>query len=59
MMDAILKGGDAKAAATEWLKANPDAATPWLAGVTTFDGGDAAAAVKARARRLSTTSDAI
>ena len=33
-------------AATDWLKANPDAVTPWLAGVTTFDGGDAAAAVK-------------
>ena len=29
-----------------WLKANPDAITPWLSGVTTFDGGDAAAAVK-------------
>lgn len=46
MMDAILKGTEANAAATEWLKANPDAVTPWLAGVTTFDGGDAAAAVK-------------
>jgi len=48
MMDAILKGTEANAAATEWLKANPDAVTPWLAGVTTFDGGDAAAAVKAK-----------
>ncbi|PWK63844.1 choline ABC transporter substrate-binding protein [Aminobacter sp. AP02] len=47
MMDAILKGGNANDAATAWLKANPDAVTPWLAGVTTFDGGDAAAAVKA------------
>ncbi len=46
MMDAILKGGDANTVATEWLKAHPDAATPWLTGVTTFDGGDAAAAVK-------------
>ncbi|MEQ1949912.1 choline ABC transporter substrate-binding protein [Mesorhizobium sp. CN2-181] len=46
MMDAILKGADANTAATDWLKANPDAVTPWLAGVTTFDGGDAAAAVK-------------
>ena len=46
IMDAILKGADANTAATEWLKANPDAATSWLAGVTTFDGGDAAAAVK-------------
>ena len=46
IMGAILKGADANAAATDWLKANPDAVTPWLAGVTTFDGGDAAAAVK-------------
>jgi glycine betaine/proline transport system substrate-binding protein len=47
MMDAILKGGDANTVATDWLKKNPDAVTPWLEGVTTFDGGDAAAAVKA------------
>jgi glycine betaine/proline transport system substrate-binding protein len=47
MMDAILKGGDPNTVATEWLKANPDVVTPWLAGVTAFDGGDAAAAVKA------------
>ena len=47
MMDEILKGGDANAVATAWLKANPDAVTPWLEGVTTFDGGDATAAVKA------------
>ena len=46
-MDAILKGEDANAAATTWLKANPDAVTPWLEGVTTFDGGDAKAAVSA------------
>lgn len=46
MMDAILKGSDANKAATEWLKKNPTAVAPWLAGVTTFDGGDAAAAVK-------------
>ncbi|MCB1417476.1 MAG: choline ABC transporter substrate-binding protein [Notoacmeibacter sp.] len=48
IMDAILKGTDANAAALDWLKANPDAVTPWLAGVTTRDGGDAAAAVKAK-----------
>jgi glycine betaine/proline transport system substrate-binding protein len=48
MMDAILKGTEANAAATAWLKANPDAVKPWLEGVTTFDGGDAAAAVKAK-----------
>lgn len=47
MMDAILKGGNANDVAKEWLKANPDAATKWLDGVTTFDGSDASAAVKA------------
>ena len=46
MMDAILKGGDANTAASDWLKKHPDAVTPWIAGVTTFDGGDASAAVK-------------
>jgi glycine betaine/proline transport system substrate-binding protein len=46
IMGAILDGGkDPKVAATEWLKANPDAIKPWLAGVTTKDGGDAVAAV--------------
>lgn len=47
MMDAILKGGSANDVAKDWLKKNPDVVTPWLNGVTTFDGGDAAAAVKA------------
>nr|CAD6602115.1 choline ABC transporter substrate-binding protein [Rhizobium sp. Khangiran2] len=48
IMSAILDDGeDAEDAAKDWLKANPDAITPWLAGVTTKDGGDAAAAVKA------------
>ena len=37
-MDGILKGGQPNDVAKEWLKANPDAATPWLQGVTTFDG---------------------
>ncbi len=47
IMGAILNDSkEPNAAATEWLKANPDALTPWLAGVTTFDGGDATAAVK-------------
>jgi glycine betaine/proline transport system substrate-binding protein len=47
ILGAILNdGAEPKAAATAWLKANPDAITPWLSGVTTFDGGDAAAAVK-------------
>lgn len=48
MMEPVLKSGaDPKATALEWLKKNPDAATPWLSGVKTFDGGDASAAVKA------------
>lgn len=47
IMGAILNDhAEPKAAATAWLKANPDTVTPWLAGVTTFDGGDATAAVK-------------
>jgi glycine betaine/proline transport system substrate-binding protein len=47
IMGAILnESAEPKAAATAWLKANPDTVTPWLDGVTTFDGGDAAAAVK-------------
>jgi glycine betaine/proline transport system substrate-binding protein len=41
-------GEEPEKAATEWLKANPDAITPWLKGVTTMDGGDAVAAVKAK-----------
>lgn len=36
---------DGATAALDWLKANPDAAKPWLAGVTTIDGGDAVAAL--------------
>ncbi|MFV0303074.1 MAG: choline ABC transporter substrate-binding protein [Paracoccus sp. (in: a-proteobacteria)] len=48
VMGKILTDGqDPGAAAKDWLKANPDAATPWLDGVTTFDGGDAAAALSA------------
>ena len=48
MMDPVLKNGaDPKETAKEWLKANPDVVKPWLQGVTTFDGGDAAAAVEA------------
>lgn len=46
IMGSILNDGtDPKEAATAWLKKNPDAVTPWLKGVTTFDGSDAAAAV--------------
>ncbi len=48
VMGAILnESKDPKAAALEWLKANPDALNPWLDGVTTFDGsGPALDAVK-------------
>ena len=46
MMGAILDDGkEPKAAATEWLKKNPDVIGPWLEGVTTFDGGAAEPAV--------------
>jgi glycine betaine/proline transport system substrate-binding protein len=46
IMGAILnEGKDAKVAAKDWLKAHPDVVAPWLEGVTTFDGGDAKAAV--------------
>ncbi len=48
IMGAILNDGKApEDAAKAWLKANPDAMTPWLAGVTTLDGKDGAEAVKA------------
>ena len=46
MMKAILDGADANTAATDYLKKHPDVVGPWLQGVTTFDGGDAAAAIK-------------
>ncbi len=48
IMGKILNDGqDPEAAATEWLKANPAAIEPWLAGVTTKDGsGQALPAVK-------------
>ena len=48
IMGAILNDGqEASDAATAWLQANPDAYAGWLDGVTTKDGGDAIAAVKA------------
>jgi glycine betaine/proline transport system substrate-binding protein len=48
IMGKILNDGqDPETAATEWLKANPAAVEPWLAGVTTKDGsGEALPAVK-------------
>ena len=46
VMGKILNDGqDPIEAAREWLTANPDAALPWLEGVTTFDGNDAQAAL--------------
>ncbi|MCO5730477.1 choline ABC transporter substrate-binding protein [Rhizobium sp. SSA_523] len=47
IMGKILNDGeDPQKAALAWLKDNPSAVTPWLSGVTTFDGKDGAAAVK-------------
>ncbi|MAA97870.1 MAG: glycine/betaine ABC transporter substrate-binding protein [Stappia sp.] len=47
IMGAILNDGtEPEDAARAWLKANPTAADAWLEGVTTLDGGDAAAALK-------------
>lgn len=46
VMGMILNDGqDPMEAAKEWLSANPEAATPWLNGVTTFEGNDAQAAL--------------
>lgn len=48
IMGKILNDGqEPDKAAEEWLKANPTAVDPWLAGVTAKDGGDGLAAVKA------------
>ena len=49
IMGKILNDGqDPETAAAEWIKANPAAIEPWLAGVTTKDGsGEALPAVKA------------
>ncbi|TKT77387.1 choline ABC transporter substrate-binding protein [Aquamicrobium sp. LC103] len=47
IMGAILDDGtEPREAAKAWLTKNPEAFEPWLQGVTTFDGGDAGAAVK-------------
>lgn len=47
IMGAILNDGeDPDDAAAAWLKANPAVLDPWLAGVTSRDGGDAMASVK-------------
>ncbi len=48
IMGAILNDGEDPAeAATSWLRANPGILEDWLAGVSTMDGGDGLAAVKA------------
>ncbi|WP_309083294.1 choline ABC transporter substrate-binding protein [Chelativorans sp.] len=48
IMGAILNDGEEpEAAATAWLKENPQALDAWLKGVTTFDGEDGLAAAKA------------
>ncbi|ODT59429.1 choline ABC transporter substrate-binding protein [Paracoccus hibiscisoli] len=48
VMDAILNDGqDPMAAARAWLAANPDAATGWLADLTTVDGNDPHSALQA------------
>ncbi len=48
VMGAILNDGEEAGDATEaWIKANFAEVEPWLEGVTTLDGGDAVAAVKA------------
>jgi glycine betaine/proline transport system substrate-binding protein len=48
MMKPVLDDSvDPKVSALAWLKANPEAVKPWLAGVTTIDGKDAGAAVLA------------
>ena len=48
IMGGILNdGADPADAAKAWLAANTAVWTPWLAGVTTKDGGDAVAAVTA------------
>ena len=47
IMGAILDGGEEPSKAAEaWLKDHPEMIETWLAGVTTFDGGDGLAAVK-------------
>jgi glycine betaine/proline transport system substrate-binding protein len=47
VMAALLDDGkEPAAAATAWLKANPDAWAGWLDGITTFDGQPGLDAVK-------------
>ncbi|MGE8496966.1 MAG: choline ABC transporter substrate-binding protein [Pseudomonas sp.] len=49
IMDQVLSKQASNAQAVQaWLKANPEVVDGWLEGVTTRDGGDGAAAVKAK-----------
>jgi glycine betaine/proline transport system substrate-binding protein len=45
VMLAILNKARPEKAARDWLAKNPQAVVPWLQGVKTFKGGDAASAV--------------
>jgi len=45
MSDVLDRHLPADTAASNWLRANPDIVASWLAGVTTFDGGNATAAL--------------
>ena len=46
LMEKVLAKEDPVEVAKTWLKANPQYLDQWLAGVTTYDGQDGAAAVK-------------
>lgn len=49
LMAAILEdGADPEVAGRDWLQSNPGVLDTWLDGVSTFDGGDAKAAVEAK-----------
>lgn len=50
VMAPILEQARPHAAARAYLQKNPSVVVPWLAGVSTFDGADAAAAVAAALR---------
>ena len=46
LMEKVLDKQNPTEVAKEWIKAHPEALDKWLAGVSTFDGQDGAAAVK-------------
>ncbi|MBS7664329.1 choline ABC transporter substrate-binding protein [Pseudomonas lalucatii] len=46
LMEKVLEKEDPAEVAKNWIKANPAMLDKWLAGVTTYDGQDAVAAVK-------------